>query len=361
MRGKRGVILLIGVAASTLLIVLWWPRPKAKPLYRVIVLPSLGGSRTLASAINNRGQIVGYSEAADGNCHLCLWDHEGGIEDLGPVTRALFHLNDAAQIAGTTLSPNGKNLAFVWDRAQGLCLLGTLGGTESVALGLNNCGQVVGWSRTAGGLKHAFVWDATTGMRDLGTPEGNEGEARAINDGGQIVGVSDEQPGRSVLWTSNGSQVTDRQLRYLFGLSGINNHGYTAGRHSSPGGEEYMVLWRQSGAPKRLFPIDHQIQCWPIINDANQILFAEFHRRWLEPITVGRLLPSATEYWIWDPNRGRIPLNPQALTRRSETLELFDLNDNGCLVGRLSGLRQSYTHGVLLEPIPERWRKGPVR
>jgi hypothetical protein len=52
------------------------------------------------------------------------------------------------------------------------------------------------------------------------------------------------------------------------------------------------------------------------INDANQILFAEYHRRWLEPITVGRLFPSPTEYWIWDPNYGRVPLNPQALTRR---------------------------------------------
>ncbi len=122
-----------------------------------------------------------------------------------------------------------------------------------------------------------------------------------------------------------------------------------------------MVLWRQGGTAKRLFPIDRGIQCWPIINDANQILFAEFHPRWLEPITAGRLFPSPTEYWIWDPNRGRIPLNPQALTRRGETLELFDLNDDGCLVGRLSGPGLSYIHGVLLEPIPERWGKRPVR
>ncbi len=333
-------------------------------LYRVTILSSLGGRVTTPTAINNRGQIVGYSEALDGSCHLCLWDPNGSIQDLGPATQALFHINDTGQIAGTALGLNGREVAFLWDCAQGLRLLGTLGGAESVARGLNNRGQVVGWSRTAAGLKHAFVWDRTTGMQDLGPAEGDGGEARAINDSGQIIGVLDGRASCPALWTPAGSAWTAEPLESLLGSSDINNHGYTAGRQRFPLAGEFMVRWR-SGDPTILFPMDYPIAVWPVINDVNQILFAESHRRLLEPITAGRLVPSSTEYWIWDPNRGRVPLNPQALARRGETFEAFDLNDKGCIVGRVVGYdwsgRITYVRPVLLEPIPERWGRQPVR
>jgi len=117
-----------------------------------------------------------------------------------------------------------------------------------------------------------------------------------------------------------------------------------------------MILWRPGGDPKKLFPIDHEIDRWPVINDANQILFAELRRHWLTPISR-RFLPPVTEYYLWDPGGGRILLNRQVLTRRGETLELFDLNDGGCMVGRILGPGMSYVHAVLLEPIPERWKK----
>ena len=156
--------LLIAVLSGTLL----WPRPEAKPLYKVTILPTLGGLWTVPSGINNRGQIVGFSETVvGGGCHLCLWDPNGRMQDLGPSLRGVFCLNDSGQIAGTTQDPNGQDIAFLWDRARGRRLLGTLGGHGSTLLGLNNRGQVVGWSWTAGDLLHAFVWDQSTGMRDL--------------------------------------------------------------------------------------------------------------------------------------------------------------------------------------------------
>ncbi len=357
MRSKRYILVLVCVAVLVLLGMWLWLRPKAIPLYRVIVLPSLGGSRSLASAINDRGQIVGYSQATDGSNHLCRWDPNGNMQDLGPALagRTRFYLNDVGQIAGTTRDPNGNEIAFIWDPTRGLRTLGTLGGADSVALGLNNRGQVVGWSRLPGRLRHAFVWDETAGMRDLGPARG-DGEARAINDSGLIVADGPDGP---TLWTSAGPTPLAELLQGPVGFSDINNRGYMAGRQSFPLGRRGMVLWRLGDLPQVLFPIDYEIERWRAINDANQVLFTEWHHRPLESLTAARLLPSPIENYLWDPNLGRIALDPQVPTKRGETLDLFDLNNSGYMVGRVMGRdwkgRITHVRPVLLEPIPERW------
>ena len=66
--------------------------------------------------------------------------------------------------------------------------LGTLGGTQSAALGLNDDGQVVGWSLNAAGRTQAFVWarGTLTGLPNF--PGGSNGIATAINNGGDITG-----------------------------------------------------------------------------------------------------------------------------------------------------------------------------
>ena len=365
MRSKRGVILLLGVAVSILLLVLLWPRPKAKVLYRVIVLPSFGGLNTIPTAINNHGQIVGYSEATDGSCHLCLWEPNGYVQDLGPAVHTRYYLNDAGQIAGMMRDPNRNYVAFIRERAGGTRTLGTLGGMESVAQGLNNRGQVVGWLRTADGLKHAFVWDQTTGMQDLGPPWGDGGEARAINDRGQIIGVSDGRASWPTLWTPAGPAWVAEPLRSLFGGSDINSDGYMAGWQSFPEGRRCMVLWRLGDLPKVLFPIDYEINRWCAINDANQVLFTEWHHHVLDSLAPGRLLPFPVKNYLWDPNLGHVALDPQVTTKRGEILQLFDLNNSGCMVGRVMGHDWTggitYARPVLLEPIPERWGKRPER
>jgi probable HAF family extracellular repeat protein len=196
-----------------------------RTLYRVTILPSLGGRVATPTAINNWGEIVGYSEALDGSCHLCLWDPNGRIQDLGPAVRTRYYLNDVGQIAGMTQDSSGKHVAFIRDHGGSMRILGTLGGVESAAQGLNNRGQVVGWARTAEGLKHAFVWERATGIQDLSPAESDGGEARAINDRGQIIGVSDGRARWPTLWTPAGPTWVTEPQRSLFGSSAINAHG----------------------------------------------------------------------------------------------------------------------------------------
>ncbi len=164
-------------------------------LYKVTVLPSLGGKGMGAHAINDRGQVVGLAATRDGQRHLLLWDRRTGIQDLGPA-EARFDINNAGQICGTIVDSAGNSQAFLRDPDKGIIVLGTLGGKTSRAWALNNRGQVVGISETAAGFNHAFIWDPTQGMRALGTLGGNESQSRAINDAGEVFGLAAAVAGR---------------------------------------------------------------------------------------------------------------------------------------------------------------------
>jgi probable HAF family extracellular repeat protein len=123
----------------------------APSYYKVEDLGTLGGSRSWASAINDSGQVVGYSYlAGDQNYHAFLYK-DGKMTDLR-----------------------------------------TLGGTSSVAEGINKSGQVVGWSDNSSGERHAFLYNSTNGMKDLNDLiPADSGwtieEATAINSNGQIA------------------------------------------------------------------------------------------------------------------------------------------------------------------------------
>jgi probable HAF family extracellular repeat protein len=87
--------------------------------------------------------------------------------------------------------------------------LGTLGGSESTAIGLNDAGQVTGSSTTASGARHAFRWSGAEGMRDLGTLGGSTSSAAAINLHGQVVGraATRGDQDHAFIWTRRGGMV----------------------------------------------------------------------------------------------------------------------------------------------------------
>ena len=79
-------------------------------------LGALGAGQSYAWAINNSGQITGYSDTSKGEMHAFLWN-------------------------GGTLTD-----------------LGTLGGKYSFAYAINNYGQMVGAGYTASREEHACLW-----------------------------------------------------------------------------------------------------------------------------------------------------------------------------------------------------------
>jgi probable HAF family extracellular repeat protein len=200
-------------------------------------LGSFGGNQNEALAINNRGQIVGFSlntvpdpfsifdiilnvilgSSGGTQTRAVLWQN-GQMQDLGTLggnDAAAFYINDRSQVAGhsyTSTIPNPVTGVppqdpFLWENGT-MVDLGTLGGAYGIVSagqgsGLNNLGQVIGASSVAANPGacfftefdpncHPFLWDRGK-LIDLNTSTagGNPVGADGINDAGEIVGAAD--------------------------------------------------------------------------------------------------------------------------------------------------------------------------
>jgi probable HAF family extracellular repeat protein len=139
----------------------------------MVDLGTLGGSTSAAGAVNAAGQVVGSSEIPSpdvglphprrGASHAFSWTPAGGMRDLGTlgfINSFATAINEEGQVAGYSRTTDGSAArALLWTDADGLTDLGGLGGTLSVALAINNAGQIAGMSYTSDDHEaHAVVW-----------------------------------------------------------------------------------------------------------------------------------------------------------------------------------------------------------
>ena len=177
--------------------------------YAVTDLGTLGGYASNATDLNQAGQVVGASDTADGFYRAFVWDN-GTMTDLGTlggIHSWAEGINDQGQVVGSAYLPGDASIHGFLVTPQGgawfqdsdldgrndfMIDLGALNGSDSSgASDINNAGQVSGYSIGPDGLNHAFLWDATNGMADLGTPSGfSHSWAHAINAVGQVTGVA---------------------------------------------------------------------------------------------------------------------------------------------------------------------------
>jgi probable HAF family extracellular repeat protein len=151
-----------------------------------IDLGTLGGPSAVAQALNETGQVVGYSRLSltSNYSHAVRW-HNGAITDLTPDLAAnetswATGINESGQIVGNI----GYATAFLWQNGN-RTNLGGLGGGGSFASDINDNGLVVGSS-----MGRPVVWQNGV-ITDLGLLPGDEdGGAAAINSAGDIVGSS---------------------------------------------------------------------------------------------------------------------------------------------------------------------------
>ncbi|WP_158543360.1 hypothetical protein [Dyella psychrodurans] len=211
-------------------------------------LPTLGGNNGFATGANNFGLIVGWAENTihDPTCDPTstqvlqfkpvVWGPDDNDIQALPLigtdtSGAATAINDRGQIVGISgicdqaVGRFSAIHAVVWqnNKARDLGNLGV--GAWNTPMAINERGVIVGFANVPGGgdpgnfNAHAFIWTASGGMRDLGTLPGDTiSEALGINDEGLIVGESCGANGcRAVLW-QNGN-IVDLNTRVAPGYS----------------------------------------------------------------------------------------------------------------------------------------------
>jgi probable HAF family extracellular repeat protein len=109
------------------------------------------------------------------------------------LTSGALAINNRGDVVGYSQGPSGMR-AFLWTRSNGMKALGILsGGNSSRALAINDSGVIVGSSTSSLGDR-AFIWTEETGMTDLNNASSVDldlvlFEAHAINNKGQIIAM----------------------------------------------------------------------------------------------------------------------------------------------------------------------------
>jgi probable HAF family extracellular repeat protein len=219
-------------------------------------LENLGGDQAWVAwrrGISDKGQMCGSSETSPGgNWRAFFWDPSmTSLLDLGTLQDGTYSyataINSKGQVVGYGDTTGGKR-AFLWDAKNGMQPLGTLGGDWSEARDINSKGQVIGQSQTMSGESHGFLWDPKTKeMKDLGTLEGGTWSwPYFMNAKGQVAGNADTPAGeRAFFWDPKTNIMED--LGTLGGTKSqawsINKNGQVAGRTFNAAGKERGFLW----------------------------------------------------------------------------------------------------------------------
>ena len=180
-------------------------------------LPTVGGNNGQASAINNRGQVVGFSETAN---------------------------TDPTCPPAPTIAP------VLWEKgqAQPLPLVGT--DPDGFANGINDQGTAVGYSGTCFAATHAVMWKNNTAFVLQDTGHAHSNFAFAINNLGQIVGKvrkADDSTYLAALWQPDGTLKILGKLPedHAAFATGINNLGQVVGNNvDSDNNWSHGFIWQ---------------------------------------------------------------------------------------------------------------------
>jgi probable HAF family extracellular repeat protein len=159
---------------------------------QLVPLGNFGGRDSQAMALNNHGAVVGVASLPSKDKHAFLYSG-GKLQDLGVLPGGTYSaassVNDAGMIAGTAETKEHFLHAVIW-KNQKLIDLGTLiDGKRSQAEAINNHGTVVGFSEADVGDVHAFIY-RNGRMQDLGELAESPVRANSVNDKDRVVGLA---------------------------------------------------------------------------------------------------------------------------------------------------------------------------
>jgi probable HAF family extracellular repeat protein len=217
---------------------------------KVSDLGTLGGSDATALDISERREIVGWSYTASGDQHAFLYS--GGImtdigPSIGPGPSVATGINNAGQIVGWGF-PAAQQMGYLWNAGVATTLIGTGAGIPTgatSAFGINEYGDVCG---SVAGATDAITWQAN-GTTVVMPTTSRPAYALDINLKSGMTGHGNG----SVAWRwllSAGVVVASAQIPYpaptgytIGAGTGINDRGAVAGRMSLTGVGDRAFFW----------------------------------------------------------------------------------------------------------------------
>ena len=299
--------------------------PPGAGRFRVTFLPPA----LVASAINSRGDVVGYNGSAavwDGStlrdyAALAPGSAGYGINGRGDVAGGylgaayLFSpagvrnvgrqilqgssyaiaLNDSGGVTGGSYFGVGERSRGFVLTAGVLRMIPSLGGDWSSAAAINRSGQVTGTAALEGDaipepFRHAFIFRDKS-ILDIGTLGGRNSTGNDINDAGQVAGGAEtgalDENGNPVLRPFLYSGGAMQDLSVLGGIpnlsygvaNGLNNGGTVVGEYvaETPDGPASRAFLYEGGRMRDLNELTTLPAGWVLnwardINDARQVL-----------------------------------------------------------------------------------------
>jgi probable HAF family extracellular repeat protein len=247
------------------------------------------GVFSTATAINDRGVVVGYSHTPEDVVVGHLW-RRGQVVDLGPIVpsdvnnrgvvagtareggAAIWRdgqmqvltgipghfsraegINDRGQVVGQHPDVHGNLLGYVWHRgqAQDLPLVGPTD-VSSAAVDIDEDGTVVGYSCADGGEGcRPARWRDGVGEY-LPLPSGALAGGAAAVDGERVVGSAffrgESDRNQAMLWDADGLRTLDVPGAGSAVATGVAGRFVSGWAQSPDGAHAFAVVWRDGVA-----------------------------------------------------------------------------------------------------------------
>ena len=163
--------------------------------FRPIAVP--GATGTLPFGINDRGEIVGTYDDAEGRSHGFVWERgrhrtidapgATGSTPEGFSGTGAFGINDRGQIVGTYVGGDGHLRGYLWERGR-FRPIDAPGATDTTGFDINDRGQITIQAGSAEDPFLNFLWEDGD-FTPIRFPGAVATVVHKIDDRGRVVGV----------------------------------------------------------------------------------------------------------------------------------------------------------------------------
>lgn len=317
--------------------------------YHLQSLGTLDGEYSIAYAINNQREVVGWSTTPSNECHAFVWQASTGMTDLnvpaqiyqvdGGHSTSLL-INKLGNIAGNSESPDGyqNGQAFTWTPQDGARKLNV----DTLWLtGFNDSNVAVGYTNTNAGYR-AFKVDANNNVQPITVPGLNIEQAMQINNQGKILlqaRNADNLEQSYILNPDGSTTLISREPNWLITGLLMNDKGTVAGvMENLDSGYHHAFVWNATDGIRELNIGDLDWGVPFALNNQDQMLGGEMS------------LSTGQQIWTLLENGQAYDLTTLIDSSGDgwSSFKFNGINDNGDIVG--SGAYQGRGYAILLTP-----------